>query len=171
MYKFKTIVEIINKQILIRIPLEIDLELPSRGLVMVSGSLNGLEFTEPLEPDGGGSHWMALDQRLIQEIHLKPGDRVTITLEPAKNWIEPSLPKDLAVSLIDHNQMMSWEAITVKARWEWIRWIRFTKNPTTRAKRIQTAMDMLSKGKKRPCCFDQSRCTITEVAKNGVLLH
>jgi hypothetical protein len=34
---------------------------------------------------------------------------------------------------------------------------------------VQSAGDMLRAGKKRPCCFDHSRCTETHVAKGGVL--
>ena len=62
-----------------------------------------------------------------------------------------------------------WNSLTTKARWEWLRWIRSTKNLDTRQKRINVACDKLQKGDKRPCCFDASRCTIPEVSKSGVL--
>lgn len=92
------------------------------------------------------------------------------TIEVTKDWPEPDIPQDIATALDIHELMAVWQSVTVKARWEWIRFIRSTKNPKTRLSRIATACDMLSQGKKRPCCFDHSRCTITDISKNGILL-
>jgi hypothetical protein len=39
---------------------------------------------------------------------------------------------------------------------DWIHWITSGKRAETRVKRIQTACDMLAKGKRRACCFDRS---------------
>ncbi|WP_459848911.1 YdeI/OmpD-associated family protein [Fusibacter bizertensis] len=65
--------------------------------------------------------------------------------------------------------MDQWDGLTVKARWEWVRWIQFTKNPDTRSRRIEVTFSKLKAGKKRPCCFDLTRCTVTEVSNNGIL--
>jgi hypothetical protein len=53
------------------------------------------------------------------------------------------------------------------AHHEWIRWIRSTHNPETRAKRIVVSMSKLNKGMKRPCCFNTAICTIPEVSQNS----
>ena len=66
--------------------------------------------------------------------------------------------------------LITWETITVKAKWEWIRWVRSTQQAKTRATRISAACDKLVKGMKRPCCFVQTRCSIPELSKNGKLI-
>lgn len=52
-------------------------------------------------------------------------------------------------------------------KWQWL---RATKSDTTRQKRIDKACQQLHDNHKRPCCFDASRCTAMDVAKNGVLI-
>lgn len=64
-----------------------------------------------------------------------------------------------------------WKRVTPIARWDWIRWIQSTKNPQTRKKRIDVEFSKLSKGMKRPCCFNRSMCCDPYVSKNGVLLE
>lgn len=42
------------------------------------------------------------------------------------------------------------------ARRDWIQWVVSAERAETRSKRIDSARDMLAKGKRRPCCFDRS---------------
>lgn len=46
-----------------------------------------------------------------------------------------------------------WEDITPLARNEFICWITSAKKPETRARRITIALDKLSHGERRPCCW------------------
>ena len=55
------------------------------------------------------------------------------------------------------------------ARWEWVRWVGATRNPDTRARRVEVSIDKLRGGKRRPCCFDLSSCTDPELARSGRL--
>jgi len=98
------------------------------------------------------------------------GETVSIQIEPVNDWIDPVIPEDIMDAVIKAGLLNHWNSLTVKARWEWLRWIRSTKNPATRSKRIEVACSKMQKGDKRPCCFDGTRCTITEVSKSGVLL-
>ena len=45
---------------------------------------------------------------------------------------------------------------TTVARMDWIHWVESAKQAKTRKSRVKAALDMLSSGKKRVCCFDQS---------------
>jgi hypothetical protein len=56
------------------------------------------------------------------------------------------------------------------ARWEWVRWVNETKNPTTRERRVEVSISKLSSGKRRPCCFNLAGCTDPELSKNGKLV-
>lgn len=164
-----TLLDIASVKI-IRLPLKSSQELPSRGMVMVQATINGTDFQTPLEPDGKRSHWLEISDDFCQKEGLTLGQSITVTLEPLANWAEPKVPEDLIKALGKAGLLASWNAITTKARWSWIRWIRSTKNLTTRQKRIDVACSKLEKGDKRPCCFDQSKCTVPKVSKNGVLM-
>lgn len=166
--KFEGHIEEINEYYIVRIPKDISTEMPSRGMVMVNLEINDERETVPLEPDGLGSHWLNL-AHVSLEAHK--GDKIIVSIETAVEWIAPDLPMDLENAIEANYLVNQWDAVTIKAQWEWIRWIRSTKNPQTRKRRIDTACSELEAGKKRPCCFNQSLCTVTDVSKSGVLLE
>jgi hypothetical protein len=168
--QFNAIIKEINSQHILNLPKDVSKQLSSRGMTMIKGSINGVYFEAPLEPDGMGSHWFAINEPLFISIGLSDGDNASLTIEEMDIWNEPDVPPDIYNAIIDSGLEEKWNGITTKARWEWIRWIRFTKNPETRKKRIDTACSKLSDGEKRPCCFDHSRCTDMSVSKSGVLI-
>ena len=156
---------------IIRIPIDSSKKLPSRGMVMVKGTINDLAFTSPLEPDGKGSHWLEVSGTLSKELGVAIGETVSLNIEPLNEWVEPQVPEDIMNAIIKADLLEQWNDITVKAKWDWIRWIRSTKNENTRNKRISVACSKLQKGDKNPCCFDRTRCTDTDVSKSWVLLE
>ncbi len=155
---------------LIRIPLSLSGKLPSRGMVMGRVVINNIEFILPLEPDGKGSHFIEINELILNEVDIQVGDKVNVNIEPLDEWIEPEIPKDMMEGIIHSNVLDKWDSITTKAKWDWIRWIRSTNNVDTRNKRINVACSKLLNGDKNPCCFDRTRCTIPSVSKSGVLL-
>lgn len=65
-----------------------------------------------------------------------------------------TLPKDLKTALSSKSQVSAvWQDITPLARNEWICWVISPKKPETRERRIRIAIDKLSKGDRRPCCW------------------
>src|SRR5947209_11407141 len=80
---------------LLRLPKSASAQLPSRGMTMVTGTINGVRFRAPLEPDGKGSHWFRVDDTLRQGAGAGTGDTVTLEIEPAKDWPEPEVPADV----------------------------------------------------------------------------
>jgi hypothetical protein len=151
--------------------------LPSRGMTMVEGTINGranrqadFPFQAPLEPDGRGSHWFRVKKMILEAIGVDEGDSVHLAIKLMKEWSEPDVPEDLMKALdLDQNAHALWKAITPMARWDWIRWIRATKQAETRKRRIVVACSKLNKGMKRPCCFNRTLCTDPSVSHNGVL--
>ncbi len=157
---------------LLTLPKSASAKLPSRGMTMVRGTINGLDFQAALEPDGKGSHWFKLDKTMLKTIGADVGDTVRLAIEPVKEWTEPDVPSDLKDALAAIPQAHTlWTEITPMARWDWIRWIRSTKQPETRRRRIEVALSKLTAGDRRPCCFNRSVCTETYVSNNGVLLE
>ncbi len=175
---FETKLITINAWTILRLPEEASARLPSRGMTMVSGTINGVPFKAVLEPDGKygagkkPSHWFRPDKRLLDEAHAAPGDRVRISLEPTNEWIEPEIPEDVkkALSFSPKAQEL-WNDITPLARWDWIRWIRAVKTSETRQKHIEVMLDKLNKGMRRPCCFNRNLCSEPAVSRNWVLLE
>lgn len=164
----KDLIEIASKRI-VHLPIEFSQSLPSRGLVMANVTINGFGAILPIEPDGKGSHWFELDKDFLKLINVKVGDNLDIDLEPVKDWPEPNMPDDILAGFESEGLLEFWNSITTKAKWEWLRWIRSTNNPATRAKRIEVASSKMRAGDKRPCCFNASSCTVPEVSKSGVL--
>lgn len=153
----------------LKLPKDASKKFPSRGMAMAHGTINGQMFDLPLEPDGQGSHWFKIDKAM----KVKAGDTATIEMEPAEKWPEPDVPADIKKALAAAAPKVRevWNTTTTMARWDWIRWIRSTNNPDTRAKRIVVACSKMKAGEKRPCCFNRSMCTEPEVSKGGVLLE
>ena len=166
---FRTNITNINSWNIIHLPKAISNKLSSRGMLIIEARINDCIFKVELEPDGSGSHWLKLSDDFMDKIKANQNDEISIEFEETK-WFKPQIPLDFIASLEDENLLDAWNLLTTKAQWEWIRWIRFTKNEVTRQKRIKTACSMLQSGKKRPCCFDQTRCTQTHVCNSGVLL-
>ena len=170
--RFQAKVTAIGPQIILRLPKAASSKLSSRGLCMVEGTLNGHAFQAPLEPDGVGSHWFKVSNAMVKAAKAKVGGSVSIEVEPMAQWPEPKMPADLAKALAsDPPVRETWKDITVLARWDWIRWINATRNPDTRAIRIDKTMSKLRSGKRAACCFNRSECTDPSVSHRGVLFE
>lgn len=175
--EFKTKLYSINDWIILKLPNESSALLPSRGMTMISGTLNTIPFKAVLEPDGAygpgkkPSHWFKPDQHLLKKANAKAGDIVQVSIEPTKEWIEPDIPTDVKKALQSSSKAEHlWNDITPIARWDWIRWIRAVKTQETREKHIEVMLDKLKKGMRRPCCFNRNLCSEPAVSHNWVLL-
>ena len=171
MIDFEAKLTTINNWTIIVLPDDASKQLPSRGQVMVKGTINSLPFQSALEPDGNGGHWLNVDAETQKATGLHLGDTATLEIEATKDWPEPSIPTDVQTALDnDAGVQARWIDITPMARWEWLRWIGATNNTETRARRIEVSFSKLRAGERRPCCFNRSMCCVPEVSKNGVLL-
>jgi len=175
--KFETKLFKINDWTILRLPENASAELPSRGMTMVTGTINGVPFKTLLEPDGRyapekrPSHWFRPDQKLLDDARVTADDTVQVSLESTNEWIEPEVPKDLQEALATSPKAkVLWNDITPLARWDWVRWIRAVKTQETRQKHIEVALSKLNKGMRRPCCFNRNMCSEPSVSKNWVLL-
>jgi len=175
---FETKLFTIGAWTLLRLPDDASAQLPSRGMTMVEGTTNSVPFKAVLEPDGRyasgqqPSHWFRLDEALLTDASATAGDIVHVSLTPTKAWIEPDVPEDLQHALATSPKAETvWKEITPLARWDWIRWIRAVKTPETRQKHIEVALDKLTKGMRRPCCFNRNLCSEPYVSHNWVLLE
>jgi hypothetical protein len=124
--------EIIGSGILLTLPQDVSANLPTRGMTLVRGTINGAPFQAVLEPDGQGSHWFKVDKALRDAAQADVGDTVALVIETTTDWPEPKVPTDLVQALAAHPSAQAlWLDITPLARWDWIRWIGATRNPQT----------------------------------------
>ena len=139
------------------LPKDASARLPSRGMMAVEGTINGVPFQAVLEPDGQKSHWLKVDRKMQEAAGVHAGDMVTLEIAPAGEEPEPKVPADLRKALAAAPKARAlWSDITPMARRDWINWITSAKRPETRARRIDNACSMLAAGKRRVCCFDRS---------------
>lgn len=167
----------INSRTILRLPTDISAKLPSRGMVMVKGTMNNIPFKAVLEPDGKygpgiePSHWFSPSKELLNDVQAKVGDIVQVSLEVTKEWIEPEIPGDMKATLNNNPKAKElFDDITSMARWDWLRWVRAVKTAETRQKHLEIMIDKLSKGMRRPCCFNRNLCSDPTVSHNWVLL-
>jgi hypothetical protein len=172
MVEFESEISLVGSTTLVRLPQEASQSLPSRGQVSVRGTLNGHEFQTVVEPDGRRGHWIRVPAELEGTAGATAGQVATVALEPTPEWPEPEVPSDLkaALSAAPPEVQERWHDITPMARWEWVRWVNATANPSTRERRVEVSISKLDDGKRRPCCFDLSACTDPSVAKSGKLI-
>lgn len=140
------------------IPGEVSRQFPSRGLNSVSGTLDACPFQATLQPDGQGGHWLQVEPELASAARVRAGDVVPLEIRLLSEEPEPRVPEDVQQALDASPPVVqsAWADITPMARRDWIHWITSAKKAETRQKRLNSACDMLAKGKRRPCCFDRS---------------
>lgn len=169
---FTTTLFTINDWTILLLPKEASAQLPSRGQVVVTGTLNDVPFTTPLEPDGRWRHWFRVDDALLKAAHTATGKDVQVAVTVSKTWPEPAVPNDLQKALTAHPKAHElWRQVTPMARWEWVRWVRSTGSSETRQRRIEVACSKLEHGERRPCCWNRNLCTEPSVSRGGVLLE
>jgi Bacteriocin-protection, YdeI or OmpD-Associated/Domain of unknown function (DUF1905) len=129
-------------------------KLPSRGRTMVEGTINAFPFRAALEPNGKGSHRLAVSKTMRDAAGADAVDTVMVEITRAGEEPEIRVPMDLRRALAAAPLAQAgWEDITPMARRDWIFSISSAKQPETRRRRIEKACDMLASGKRRLCCF------------------
>jgi hypothetical protein len=139
---------------LLTLPKTASAKLPSRGVPMVEGTINGFPFRAALGPTAKGTHSLKVHKALQAAAGADVGDSVAVELTRIGDEPEIRVPLDLRKALAAAPASRSmWEKTTPMARRDWILWLGSTKNPETRRKHIEKACSMLASGKKRVCCF------------------
>jgi hypothetical protein len=138
---YETRLEKIGEWTVLRLPKDASQILPSRGMNMVSGTMNGQPFQAAAEPDGLGGHWLGWKEKIPQLAGITEGDSVKLEIEPAIEWPEPDVPIDILAGLAMIPQAKKlWQELTPNAHWEWLRWIRSTNNPESPQKKNRSGL-------------------------------
>src|SRR2546422_2906616 len=65
------------------LPKNASAKLPSRGMTMVEGTINGFPFRAALEPNGKGSHWLRVNKTMRDAAGADAVDTVTVEITRA----------------------------------------------------------------------------------------
>ena len=150
------------------LPKNASAKLPSRGMTMVEGTINGFPFRAALEPNGKGSHWLKVSKALHDAAGADAGDTVTVEITRAGEEPETRVPVELRKALAAAPLAQAlWADITPLARRDWILWISSAKQRETRRLRIEKACAMLASGKRRVCCFGGLNWLVKDHAASG----
>ena len=153
---------------LLTLPKNASAKLPSRGMTIVEGTINGFPFRAALEPNGKGSHWLRVNKAMHDAAGADAGDTVTVEITRAGEEPETRVPIDLRKTLAAAPLAQAlWADITPIARRDWILWISSAKQPETRRNRVEKACAMLASGKRRVCCFGGIKWLMKNHATSG----
>ena len=150
------------------LPKNASAKLPSRGMTMVEGTINGFPFRAALEPNRKGSHWLRVNKTMRDVAGADAVDTVTVEVTRVGEEPEIRVPMDLRKALTATPLAQAgWEDITPMARRDWIFSISSAKQPETRRNRIEKACAMLASGKRRVCCFGGVKWLMKNHATSG----
>ena len=156
----------IESKAVLTLPKSTSAKLSFRDIKMVEGVIDSFPFRLAIRSDGRGSQWLKINASMFDVIDANVGDTVAVEITRVDKESETRVPSDLKKALAaTPGAADSWADITPMARRDWIFSICTAKLVETRRRRIEKAVDMLSSGKRRLCCFPGIKWMMKENAK------
>jgi hypothetical protein len=116
----------------------------------VRGTVNGTPIRGRLSVYGGRTH-LGLRAEIRAAAGIELGDRVDVVLERDDEPREVAVPPALAAALArDTAARSAFDALAFTHRREYADWIASAKRDTTRARRVERALELLRAGTKHP---------------------
>ena len=135
----------------VTMPKSASAQLPARGRVPVEGTINSFEFRSSAFPDGDGSHNIQVNGAMRDGAKVSVGDTSVFSISLSADAVKVTVPADPSAALKKSAKAGAlWDAITPKARAEWVTWIAWAKKEETRNARTGKTIERLNKGEKRP---------------------
>jgi len=132
------------------IPFDVQTVFGTRSKVPVTGTVNGSSFRLSLQPEGDGTHVLAVSKELQTGANAKPGDLVQVILRRDESERTVEVPEDLELQLSRDSQAAAFFAsLAYSCKKEYADWIASAKKPETRAARATKTVAMLRAGIKR----------------------
>lgn len=124
--------------------------LRSVSRVPVTGTINGFPFRTSAFPKEG-THFLLVNKDMQRIANVGAGDRVKVVLKvdtkPRIIELPPELKKALSKSPAAKK---AFDRLSYSHKREYVRWIEAARKEETRSRRIEEAIEMLSKGTKTP---------------------
>jgi hypothetical protein len=142
-YAFTTELVRIEREYFVVIPERVSKAIGVRGRVPAIVRFGrASEFRGTLMPRGGGRHAVSVNGETRRAAGTEPGDRVRVVVEPDFGPRDVPVPEDLATALREEAVRADWESLPPGKREHIIKWIEQAAHETTRAKRVQQAVEV-----------------------------
>ena len=132
----------------VEIPFPVEQYFGARGLVKVSGTLNGAPFRSSLFPRGDGTHYLVINQAVRSAARALAGETVELVLALDTQPREVTIPPELQQALTACPP--AWErfrTFSFSHQNEYASWVDQAKKAETRHARAEKAIQMiLAKG-------------------------
>lgn len=124
-------------------------EVWGKGRVPVRGTINGGPPFRTTVVRMKGDYCFCVNQKMRADAGgVKPGDKVTVVLEPDTGTRTVTVPPDLKKGLkANPRAQESWDRYSYTHRKEFANWIIEAKKPETRARRLEKAIEMIEAGR------------------------
>jgi hypothetical protein len=134
----------------VRLPAKVTAALGTKGRISVRLTAGATLFRTSVFPDGKGGHHAMFNKAMQAAAGKAAGDDVALTLDVDRSPRIVKVPKDLRDALAASPRIEAFfDGLAPSCRAEYVGFVIEAKKPDTRAARIDKALDMLQKGKKR----------------------
>ena len=92
----------------------------------------------------GGRYYVSLSKTNREAAHVAAGERVKVTIQADKEPRKIEAPPDLAAALDEDDDASDfWDRLSYSHRREYVEWLDDAKRETTRANRVQKAIEAM----------------------------
>jgi hypothetical protein len=133
----------------ITIPFSVEKVFGKKGQVKVKGTVNGVPYRSSVAPRGDGTHYMVVNQDIRSAAGVELGDIVHVLMSIDTRPRTVEVPQPLRFALGNNAKAKNTvEGLSYSHKKEYVSWIEGAKREETRARRIEKAVEMLSRGEK-----------------------
>src|SRR5215471_3214952 len=131
-------------------PYDVEKEFGTKGQVPVKAKFEGVEYMGSLVKYGLPQHMLGVAKAIREQISKGPGDTVQVEVWKDEEIRTVEVPADFQKLLKQNGLLPLFEKLSYTHRKEYCRWITEAKKEETRSRRLEKAVEMLSKGVKTP---------------------
>jgi hypothetical protein len=131
-------------------PYDVEKEFGTKGKVPVKATIDGVPDSGALFRMGMPDHMLAVHKSTRDQIGKTPGDVVTIELCKDEKPREVTVPPVFKARMKQAGVLAFFEGLSFTHRKEYCRWITEAKKEETRARRLDSALELLKKGIRSP---------------------
>ncbi len=133
----------------VEFPYDVENEFGTKGHVKVKVQFDGENYRGSLAPMGGGVHYIGVTKAIRNAIGKTVGETVEVVLAIDTEPRTVEIPSDFLMELKKiPGADKIFENFVFTHKKEYVRWIEEAKKEETRKRRINKAVEMISKGKK-----------------------
>jgi len=150
-YKFKAKIEASDGGgAYVLFPYDTEAEFATRGKVPVKATLNGVPYSGSLMTCGGPHHMLAVLKAIRHQTGKGPGDMINVEVWRDDATRTVDVPVAFEKLMKKEGLLPFFEELSFTHRKEYCRWFTEAKKEETRLKRLEKAVEMLTKGVRTP---------------------